>query len=106
MRRGLGTGWGGSGAAVPARRVATYFHDAAASAAAFADLAEESCGVGGAAAEAVLQVGLEVVDVAVGAALACGGEDLVEVGGQVVADGLAVSAQAVGDRADHPAAFS
>ncbi|WP_053790895.1 hypothetical protein [Streptomyces sp. XY332] len=70
------------------------------------DLAEEGGGVGRTAAESVLQVWLEAIDVAVGAALARGGEDLVEVGAQVVVHGLAVPAQAAGNRADRPAAFA
>lgn len=97
--------FGGCGAGTEGRDVLGD-HDAAAAVAAFADLTEQGRSVGGTTEEALLQVGLEPVDVAVRAAIACGGDDLGEVSVQVVADGLAVTAQAGGDRADRPAAFT
>ncbi|MFB6634387.1 hypothetical protein ACFCWY_31290 [Streptomyces sp. NPDC056362] len=68
IRRGLGIGRAGSGGAEG--RDALGDHDAAASVAAFSDRAEEGGGVGRAAAEALLQVGLETVDVTIGASFA------------------------------------
>ncbi|KAB1977579.1 hypothetical protein [Streptomyces triticiradicis] len=81
IRRELGIGRGGASAE---GCDVLGGHDAAATVTASADLTEEGRRVGGAAEKALLQVGLEVVDVAVGAAFACGGEDLVEAGGEVV----------------------
>ncbi|MFD3589554.1 hypothetical protein [Streptomyces sp. NPDC058683] len=98
--------WFGVGGAGSEGRDVLGDDDAASAVAAFANVAEGACGVDRAAAEALLQVRLEAVDVAVEPALSCGGEDLVEVGRQVGAHRLAVPTQAVGNRADRPAAFA
>ncbi|MER5665286.1 hypothetical protein [Streptomyces mirabilis] len=78
---------------------------AAAAVAAFVDLLEEAgaadlaLGLG----EASVEICLVRLQHAVGAALACGGQEFVEVGVAEAAYGLAVEFQAAGDGADRPA---
>lgn len=69
------------------------------------DLAVELGGVVAAVSEALLQVGPVGGDLS-GAAIAGRGDQHLEIGGQVAADGLAVQSEPAGDGADRPRRLS
>lgn len=101
VRLGLGIARRCSRTPVPDHSVATYLVTTTPpprTCSAFADLAEQVRGVRRADVEAVLEVGPEAVDLA-GAAIACGGEEFVEVGVRKAAHGLALQAEDTPDRA-------